>query len=63
MNLKPNISGISRYWKEGEDDRREVAKSLGLKPDNRNNRKLVVFFFVVRRPPVTTLCPTTPLCR
>ena len=42
MNLKPNISGISRYWKEGEDDRREVAKSLGLKPDNRNNRKLVV---------------------
>ena len=44
MNLKPNISGISRYWKEGEDDRREVAKSLGLKPDNRSDRKLVDFF-------------------
>ena len=44
MNLKPNTSGIRRHWQAGEDDRREVAKSPGLKPDNRNNRKLVDFF-------------------
>lgn len=44
MNVRPNMSGISRYWKKGEDDRELLAKSLGLRPDDDGNRRLVDFF-------------------
>lgn len=36
-----NVSGISRYWKKGEDDRVSIAREIGLRSDNETNRRLV----------------------
>lgn len=41
MNTKPNISGINRYWKRGEDDRMLIARKMNLDPDLVENRTLV----------------------
>jgi len=30
VNSKPNMSGIVRYWRTGEDDRIELARASGL---------------------------------
>lgn len=40
MNRKPDTSGISRYWKDG-DDRRRLAKLLALSADAPRDRKRV----------------------
>lgn len=43
MNSKPDVSGISRYWKRGEDDRRVLARVLKMNPDDETNRNLIDF--------------------
>jgi len=43
MNKKPNMSGISRYWKKGEDDRRVLARVMRMNPDDETNRNLIDF--------------------
>ena len=40
-NPKPNMVGIDRYWKKGEDDRVILAKKLSMDPDEAGTRGLV----------------------